>query len=157
MYAVASRDHPQSTLMYDVQYAGVPLGRYRYPLRWFFRRFMPSARVAKARKPAAVLPRDDDKVRAFNALFDALPEESRDEVRTRFIQAIVTFERTNDIEPLVDFARSVLVTAKLNANPRYRAALKDAEAVSWDEPGVSVEEMIKAADERRRAAEGRAL
>lgn len=53
-----------------------------------------------------------------------------------------------------NFEHSVLVTAELNANPRYRAALKDAEAASWDEPGVSVEEMIRAASQAARTARG---
>jgi hypothetical protein len=92
----------------------------------------------------------------LDAAFQSLPDESREEVRARFMQVIVTFERTNDIAPVVDFVRSILITAKLNANPRYREAVKAAEADSWDGPGVSVEDMIRVADERRRAAQEQA-
>lgn len=61
-------------------------------------------------------------------------------------------ERAGSSATAADFIHSAIVTAELNADPRYQAAIVDAETVSWDEPGVSVEEMIKAADERRRAA-----
>jgi hypothetical protein len=45
---------------------------------------------------------------------------------------------------------------KLLRNPQYLSALEDAETDSWDEPGVDVETMIEAAQERRRAAQGQA-
>lgn len=47
--------------------------------------------------------------------------------------------------------QSVLITAKLHSNRQYRSALEDAEAESWDEPGVDVEAMMEAAHERRTA------
>lgn len=152
MFAVASRDHPQSGLMRDVVYAGVPLGRYRYPMSWFVRRFLPRSKARRALKAAAVVPRDDDAVRVLDEAFSTLPEESQEEVRARLIQVIVTFQRTKDIAPVVEFVQSVLITAKLNADPRYQAALREAETESLDQPGVSVEDMIEAANERRRAA-----
>jgi hypothetical protein len=49
-----------------------------------------------------------------------------------------------------------ILTAKLNVNPEYQAALLDAESESWDEPGTDVRAMIEAANERRRAAQGQA-
>lgn len=152
MFAVASRDHPQPGLMRDVVYAGVPLGRYRYPKSWFVRRFLPRSKSRRALKAAAVVPRDDDAVRVLDEAFSALPEESQEEVLARLIQVIVTFQRTKDIAPVVEFVQSVLITAKLNADPRYQAALREAETESLDQPGVSVEDMIEAANERRRAA-----
>lgn len=41
------------------------------------------------------------------------------------------------------------------ASPGYQAALAAADAESWDQPGVSVEDMIAAADERRAEAKAR--
>jgi hypothetical protein len=43
------------------------------------------------------------------------------------------------------------LTAALEANPAYQAALRDAESESWDRPGIDGAEMIDAATERRRA------
>lgn len=156
MYAIASHGQRESTLMEDVVYAGVPLARYRYPMSWFVRRFISRVKVPKALKAATVVSSDDDAVKALNEAFNALPEESQQEVRARFLQVIVTFQRTKDIAPIVDFMQSVLITAKLNADPQYRAALREADAESLDQPGVSVEDMIEAANERRRAAQRRA-
>lgn len=140
------------TLMQDIVYAGVPLERHHRLLGWLIRWL---SRPPKPATRPAVVPRDDHAVRMLEAEFRTLPAESRDEVRAQLMQVIVTFERTKDIAPLVDFVQSVLITAKLNANPRYRAALAAADAESWDQPGVSAEEMIKAANERRQAAQGR--
>ena len=137
-----------STLMSDLTYAGVPLVRRKrrpHIPRWLHR---PPAGVERP----AVVPRDDRAVRLLNAAFQALPDDSRAEVRERLMQVIVTFERTNDIAPVVDFIQSVMITARLYSNPQYRSALQDAESESWDGPGVDVKEMIEAADERRRAA-----
>jgi hypothetical protein len=50
-----------------------------------------------------------------------------------------------------DDAREILA-AKLNANPQYQSALRDAESESWGEPGIDGSAMIEAASERRRAA-----
>jgi hypothetical protein len=139
--------------MHDLIYAGVPLERHHRRTarltRWF-------TRSPRAQKRPKVVPRDDLSVRMLDAAFLALPEDSRTEVRAQLMQAIVTFERTNDVAPLVDFVQSVLITAKLHSNPQYRSALKDAEAESWDEPGVDAGAMIEAAHERRRAAQGQA-
>ena len=99
-----------------------------------------------------MVPRDDRAVRLLDDAFQALPEYSREEVRERLMQVIVTFERTSDIAPVVDFLQSVLITAGLYSNPQYRSALEDAESDSWDGPGVEVKAMIEAANERRRAA-----
>ncbi|GEM_PF-1941514 len=150
--AASSVKSRPAALRHDLIYAGVPLvRRERRPriARWLHR---PPA----AGKRPAVVPRDDGAVRLLEDAFQALPERTRAEVRARLMQAIVTFERTRDIAPVVDFMRSVEITAKLNVNPQYQAALRDAEAESWDEPGTDVRAMIEAADERRRAAQGQA-
>lgn len=139
--------------MHGIVYAGVPLERGYWRWRTAGKRWLRRARPKQDRP--AVVARDDRSVRMLVAAFNALPEESREEVREQLMQAIVTFERTNDVAPVVDFVQSVLITVKLNANPRYQAALREAEADSWDE-SVSIEEMIEAVDERRRAAQGRA-
>ena len=95
-------------------------------------------------------------MRLLDDAFQALPESSRAEVRARLMQIIVTFERTTDIAPVLDFLQSVQITAKLSVNPQYQSALRDAESESWDEPGTDVRAMIEAANERRRAAQGQA-
>ena len=86
-------------------------------------------------------------VRSGNSLEDTV---------ARLMQTIVTFERTMDVAPVLDFLRSVQITAKLSVNPQYQSALRDAESESWDEPGTDVRAMIEAANERRRAAQGQA-
>ena len=137
-----------STLMSDLVYDGVPLvpqERRRRIARWLHR-----SRAA-AKRPK-VVPRDDHAVRTLDAAFEALPEDSREEVRARLMQVIVTFERTNDLAPVVDFIRSVMITSRLYSNPEYRAALEAAESESWDGPGVDVKTVIEAANERRRCA-----
>jgi len=136
-------------LMSDLVYDGVPLVPQERRSRishWLHR----PRRVAVKRP--AVVPRDDQAVRRLNAAFLALPDDSRAEVRARLMQVVVTFERTNDVAPVVDFIRSVMITARLYSNPQYRSALQDAESESWEGPGVDVKAMIEAADERRRAA-----
>ncbi len=77
-------------------------------------------------------------------------------MRALLMQTIVTFERTMDIAPVLDFIVSVQLAAKLRANPQYQSALQDAESESWDEPGIDGTAMIEAANERRRAAQGQA-
>jgi hypothetical protein len=47
--------------------------------------------------------------------------------------------------------RIPMLEAKLDANPEYQSALRDAESESWDGPGIGAEAMIDAATERRRA------
>lgn len=138
--------------MHDLIYAGVPLVRQkRRPriARWLHR-------SPAAEKRPTVVPRDDRAVRLLNDAFQALPESSREEVRARLMQTIVTFERTMDIAPVLDFIVSVQIAAKLSVNPQYQSALRDAESESWDEPGTDVTAMIEAANERRRAAQGQA-
>jgi hypothetical protein len=138
--------------MYDLIYAGVPLVRQKRRsriARWLHRS------PATGKRPA-VVPRDDRAVRLLDDAFQALPETSRAEVRARLMQTIVTFERTMDIAPVLDFMASVQITAKLNVNPQYQSALQDAESESWDEPGTDGRVMIEAANERRRAAQGQA-
>ena len=147
--------HPRSSaLAKDLVYAGIPLKQRRHHRSrvggWL-------SRTPKVRQQPTVVSRDDRAVQMLDAAFRALPRESRDEVRARLMQVIVTFERNKDVAPVVDFMQSVLITARLNANPRYREAVKAAEAESWDGPGVSVEDMVRVADERRRAAQGQAL
>jgi hypothetical protein len=137
-----------STLMSDLTYAGVPLARPKRRQR--IGRWLHRSR-ALAKRPA-VVPRDDHAVRMLNEAFLALPDDSRAEVRERLMQVIVTFERTKDIAPAVDFIQSVMITARLYGNPQYQSALQDAESESWEGPGVDVKAMIEAADERRRAA-----
>ncbi len=95
-------------------------------------------------------------MRLLDDAFQALPESSRAEVRARLMQIIVTFERTMDIAPVLDFLRSVEITAKLSVNPQYQSALRDAESESWDGPGTDARAMIEAANERRRAAQRQA-
>jgi hypothetical protein len=139
-------------MMHDLSYAGVPLVRQkrRSPIgRWLHR---PPA----AQKRPAVVPRDDRAVRMLDEAFQALPESSRAEMRARLMQVIVTFERTKDVAPVLDFIVSFRLTAKLNANPEYQSALLDSESDSWDEPGVEGSAMIEAANERRRAAQRQA-
>lgn len=141
-----------STLMSDLVYDGVPLvpqERRSRIARWL-------RRSHTAAKRPKVVPRDDQAVRQLDAAFLALPEDSRAEVRAQLMQVIVTFERTNDLAPVADFIRSVMITARLYSNPQYRSALQDAESESWEGPGVDVKAMIEAADERRRAAQGQA-
>jgi hypothetical protein len=138
--------------MHDLVYAGVPLVRQkRRPriARWLHR-------SPAAGKRPTVVPRDDLAVRLLNDAFKALPESSREEVRARLMQTIVTFERTMDVAPVLDFLISVQLTAKLNVNPQYQSALRDAESESWDDSGTDVRAMIEAANERRRAAQGQA-
>ena len=138
--------------MHDLIYAGVPLVRQKRQsriARWLHRS------PAAGERPT-VVPRDDHAVRLLDDAFQSLPESSRAEVRARLMQTIVTFERTMDIAPVVDFMMSVQITAKLNVNPQYQSALRDAESESWDEPGTDVGAMIEAANERRRAAQGQA-
>ena len=138
--------------MHDLIYAGVPLVRQkRRPriARWFHR---PPAAV----KRPAVVSRDDLAVRLLDDAFQALPDSSRAEVRARLMQTIVTFERSMDIAPVLDFLVSVQITAKLSVNPQYQSALRDAESESWDDSGTDVRAMIEAANERRRAAQGQA-
>jgi hypothetical protein len=55
-------------------------------------------------------------------------------------------------EPDVDEPAAEDLAAKLDVNPQYQSALRDAESESWDEPGTDVTAMIEAANERRRAA-----
>ncbi len=136
--------------MHDLIYAGVPLVRRKRRSRigrWLHR-------SPAAEKRPTVVPRDDRAVRLLDDAFQALPESSRAEVRARLMQIIVTFERTTDIAPVLDFLQSVQITAKLSVNPQYQSALRDAESESWDEPGTDVRAMIEAANERRRAAQG---
>jgi hypothetical protein len=136
--------------MSELVYDGVPLVQQeRRPLitRWLHR-----SRVA-AKRPK-VVSRDDQAVRTLDAAFEALPEDSRAEVREQLMQIIVTFERTKDVAPVVDFLNSVLSTARLYSNPEYRSALEAADSESWDGPGVDVKTMIEAANERRRPARG---
>jgi len=139
-------------MMHDLIYAGVPLVR-RKPRRrltgWLHRP------PAVGKRPT-VVPREDRAVRLLDEAFEALPESSRAEVRARLMQVIVTFERTKDVAPVLDFVVSFQITAKLNANPQYQSALQDAESESWDEPGVEASAMIEAANERRRAAQRQA-
>lgn len=138
--------------MHDLIYAGVPLVRQKRRsriARWLHR---PPA----TEKRPTVVPRDDRAVRLLNDAFQALPESSRAEVRALLMQTIVTFERTMDIAPVLDFIVSVQLAAKLRANPQYQSALQDAESESWDEPGIDGTAMIEAANERRRAAQGQA-
>jgi hypothetical protein len=138
--------------MHDLVYAGVPLVRQKRRsriARWLHR-------SPGAGKRPTVVSRDDLAVRLLDNAFQALPEPSRAEVRARLMQTIVTFERTMDIAPVLDFIVSVQITAKLNVNPQYQSALRDAESESWDEPGTDVRAMIEAANERRRAAQGQA-
>lgn len=45
------------------------------------------------------------------------------------------------------------LTAMLAVNPEYQSALRDAEAESWDGPGIDAAAMIEAASERRRTAQ----
>jgi hypothetical protein len=40
---------------------------------------------------------------------------------------------------------------RLNDNPMYRSSLEEAEAESWDEPGVEIGAAIEAAHERRKS------
>ncbi len=137
-------------MMYDIIYAGVPLARRRRPMdllaRWL-------SRSPKVPKHPEIVPRDDRSVLRLENAYLALPDDTRIEVRERLMQAIVTFERTKDVAPVIEFMQSLLITAQLNSNPQYRSALKDAEAESCDEPGVDVGVMIAAANERRRAAQ----
>lgn len=138
--------------MHDLIYAGVPLVRQNRRSR--IARWLHRSPAAGKRPP--VVPRDDRAVRLLEDAFQALPESSRAEVRARLMQTIVTFERTMDIAPVVDFMMSVQITARLNVNPQYQSALLDAESESWDEPGTEGSAMIEAANERRRAAQGQA-
>jgi hypothetical protein len=140
-----------STLMSDLVYDGVPLVPQEH--RSLIARWRHRSRAAVKRRPK-VVPRDDSAVRMLDAAFEALPEGSREEVRARLMQVIVTFERTSDLAPVVDFIRSVMVTSRLYSNPEYRSALEAAESEPWDGPGVDVKTMIEAANERRRAARG---
>lgn len=136
----------------ELIYAGVPLVRQKHRsriARWLHR-------SPEAEKRPTVVPRDDRAVRLLDDAFQALPESSRAEVRARLMQTIVTFERTMDIAPVLDFIVSVQITAKLSVNPQYQSALRDAESESWDEPGIDGSAMIEAANERRRAAQGQA-
>ncbi len=138
--------------MHDLIYAGVPLVRQKRRssiVRWLHR-------SPAAEKRPTVVPRDDRAVRLLDDAFQALPESSRAEVRARLMQIIVTFERTMDIAPVLDFLRSVEITAKLSVNPQYQSALRDAESESWDGPGTDARAMIEAANERRRAAQRQA-
>jgi hypothetical protein len=48
--------------------------------------------------------------------------------------------------------RIPMLQAKLDANPAYQAALRDAESDSFEGPGIDGAEMIRVANERRRAA-----
>jgi hypothetical protein len=138
--------------MHNLVYAGVPMVRQKR--RSHIRRWL--HRSPAAEKRPTVVPRDDRAVRSLDDAFQALPESSRAEVRARLMQIIVTFERTTDIAPVLDFLQSVQITAKLGVNPQYQSALRDAESESWDEPGTDVRAMIEAANERRRAAQGQA-
>jgi hypothetical protein len=149
MYAVSSAGPHCAD---DLIYAGVPLVRQKRRsliARWLHR----SPAIGK--RPT-VVSRDDRAVRLLEDAFQALPESSRAEVRARLMQTIVTFERTMDIAPVLDFMMSVQITARLNVNPQYQSALLDAESESWDEPGIDGRAMIEAANERRRAAQGQA-
>jgi len=136
----------------ELIYAGVPLVRWKPWWRltsWLHRP------PAVGKRPA-VVSRDDHAVRLLDDAFQALPESSRAEVRARLMQVIVTWERTKDVAPVLDFIVSFQITAKLNANPQYQSALQDAESESWDDPGVEASAMIEAANERRRAAQRQA-
>jgi hypothetical protein len=139
------------SLMHDLVYGGVPL----QPMRRHHR-YLPLSRLFgwrnKAKKPPTMVSRDDRSVRELEAAFEALPERSRAELRQRLMQVVITFERTNDIAPVVDFVQSVLIITRLNGNPMYRSSLEEAEAESWDEPGVEIGAAIEDARERRKSA-----
>ena len=55
-------------------------------------------------------------------------------------------------DALIEALEADEITAKLDANPAYQSALRDAESESWDGPGIGAAEIIAAAGERRRAA-----
>jgi hypothetical protein len=63
-----------------------------------------------------------------------LPVSKYDEVVERLVLAVAEYQSSEDPKPLVDFARGVIVTAKLHENRRYLKALAEDEQCEQDAP-----------------------
>lgn len=71
--------------------------------------------------------RDDDEHVAvmLNALRDLSPAD-QDGVTQQLARVLANYEATRQIDPIVHFVESLLVTARLHRNPAYRKALAQA-------------------------------
>jgi hypothetical protein len=86
-------------------------------------------------------PEDDEDAR-FQEILDALrdlPAADQDAVRSRLAAVARNYERTRQVDPLIHFVESLLVTARLHRNPAYRKALAEADDAQAGAPADVVE------------------
>ncbi len=69
------------------------------------------------------------------------PSEQRELLRAS-CRAALAFERTENVDHLVNFAKNLLATVHLRSIPAYAEALKNAPAALRG-PGADVEEVLK--------------
>ena len=81
-----------------------------------------------------------------------LPANQQDEVRRRLAAVVANFGETRQVDPVIHFVESLLMTAQLHRNPAFRKGLSEAdEAAQQGEPqhDGNVADLMAAMRERR--------
>jgi len=90
----------------------------------------------------------DDTTQQLRQALHALPPASLEAVREQLISVVAHYEGTGDADPLVHFADSLLMTARLNRNPGYLRSVAEAEAEPVSADSGSVEDFMTRMQER---------
>ena len=69
----------------------------------------------------------EDEVETLRAAIQDLPPESHERVMAGLADATVQFSEHGRVDPVIDFMKSLLATARLHRNPAYLKALAEAD------------------------------
>ncbi|MDH2424323.1 hypothetical protein [Sphaerisporangium sp. TRM90804] len=92
--------------------------------------------------PGSVSHDDPAVVRAMETIDGLRPSEQRELIRSSY-RAVLAYDRTGEIDHLVDFAKNLLSTVHLRSIPAYAEALKNApRGPRGPEGTLNVEEVL---------------
>ncbi|WP_436763461.1 hypothetical protein [Streptosporangium sp. V21-05] len=93
--------------------------------------------------PPGSVSHDDPAVeRAMETIDGLRPSEQRELLRSSY-RAVLAYERTEDVDHLVDFAKNLLATVHLRGIPAYAEALENARGPRGSGEALDVEEVLK--------------
>lgn len=67
-----------------------------------------------------------------------LPLEAQAVVQDRLFEVAAQYQATGQVDPLIHYVQSLLMTARLHRNPAYRKSLAEADAAAENGPPADV-------------------
>lgn len=64
----------------------------------------------------------------MKAALQDLPVEQQEAVRDRLFEVAAQYQATGQVDPLIHYVQSLLMTARLHRNPAYRKSLLEADS-----------------------------